>query len=785
MQQQQQQQATQQKIDEMQDDDESFHVVRSTSTDGLDSVREDDDAVITASDDSEESEEEEEEDDQEEEEEEKLDGDPLTDNSIGQCNTSSTTTTATKNARKLPMSTDVITMHILQFLGDDRSTWNRLQLACPHVRRAIVDKHHDNRQTTTHCCSSIPWPKLIHLPTTTCSSSSSSSSSSSPEDVRCMAFTDQYYKDDDMDATPRSRHKHHHYPTTTTSTRRHQLLALASFSKIMVYDVQRGLVCVLTEVYGWIKSLQFSPDGMYLVAIGSGWLDPIVYKTSSFYTNSTTTTDCERTKTKYIQIPLQQAVSLGTGTGRNGWGWDGRNSIARRIQQLGWFDGNTKSNNNDGGCQTTSSSSSSSGGGYDTHHESPYRCHLWFITQDNTLWNCDVETGECSRTLYWGPRRWFCKLLTVIGRKQQLQHQEKEEEEEHKPQSASDGYGPDLDRDVGGSQNTKHSSPETNTFWSIVKFEGCLKLVQCRPGQHAHGQAISSSSSSSSSSRPSSVILHDHADACGMKYFDFSPCRQHLVAGGDHGLVQVWFNVVPSDDRSLPASSSSKSSFTPAMTKHRLSGLQAAVKSVTFSPDGQLLAALDAIGIIMIWRVDDIVHLSTSSSVTTTSNGSRRSATRFFSTPCSFVRYENKGSVSSSSSSSCSRNHDCSRRRRRRETRRDGGHLNKKRHTDHHPDHGCDGNDNETTAKAVAGRGGNAGVVGVHSIAFTPDSRMLSAASTDGKVRFWSRAKWGMNPSSLLYFCHDDDDDDDDDSSSSGSRRCRTDSFSTFLVDCQ
>jgi WD40 repeat protein len=186
--------------------------------------------------------------------------------------------------------------------------------------------------------------------------------------------------------------------------------------------------------------------------------------------------------------------------------------------------------------------------------------------------------------------------------------------------------------------------------------------------------------------------LYDHADACGMEYFVFSPCRRHLVAGGDHGMVQIWFNVIDGDNST--------------MRTNRLKGLQATVKSVTFSPDGQYVAALDAIGIIMIWKVDSVDCHSRSMSVTNNND-----ATQFSTAPCTLVRYQN-----ANVESVCSTSHrDASRGKA------------------------------SVTAAAT-------GVVGAHSIAFTPDSSMLSAASTDGKVRFWSRTSWGSNPSSLLYF---------------------------------
>ena len=716
---------------------------------------------------------------------------------------------------------------------------------------------------------------MIHLPNNTqaMTSTSSTASTSSPEDVRCMAFTDQYLPveevfddDDDDDDDP-----HHNYNQNchrhNRRRRRVQLLALGSFGKIMVYDLRYGLVCTLTEgLYGFVQLLQFSPNGgKYLVAYStsSSYLEGknplVVFETSSFFhhnSNNKNSNSCGSSISSsginnYHEINLQQATSnlyrhLHHDGGRPRP--RPRNSVAvtGRIQQLGWFDKDENENDeNDDG-----------------HHR------LWFITQDNTLWKCDVggtgngtgngTGGECSRMLYWGPRRWFCKLLTVVvidGPRGQSQPQPQQNETTENDNNSS-----------SSSRRRSTAAPPSSFFWSIVKFEGCLKLIQQfehhqpQPQgqqQHHHQQQQRQAMKS--------IVLHDHADACGMKYFDVSPCRKHLVAGGDHGLVQVWFHVIPTS-----FSSSSSSSFA---TKIRLSGLQAAVKSVTFSPDGQFLAASDAIGMIMIWKIDDIMnhHLhqnpsskTFSSSVSSSSppsssltmaatvtvtNSSTHNAIRFFSSPCTFVRYENNNSSCCSSSkglssSSCSNssgrskgNHDCCRRRRHNDNNDDDGHLSKKRHTTDghdksHYENADDDNNNDTDSNngsnvATAnrcdctsatgcdsdrdrdlgdGRGQRrvaCGVAGVRSISFTPDSRMLSAASTDGKVRFWSRTKWGMNPSSLLYYCHDDNDNDNDKYCgdeengdygegghgvvpSSGRRRYRrTDSFSTFVVGCQ
>jgi WD40 repeat protein len=69
-------------------------------------------------------------------------------------------------------------------------------------------------------------------------------------------------------------------------------------------------------------------------------------------------------------------------------------------------------------------------------------------------------------------------------------------------------------------------------------------------------------------------------------HFSFSSNGQHAIAGGDHGIVQLWKNIHNDE-----------------LTSIRLRGMVTHVVSVSFSTDSKYVAAVGMAGAIKVWNV--------------------------------------------------------------------------------------------------------------------------------------------------------------------------------------
>jgi WD40 repeat protein len=76
-------------------------------------------------------------------------------------------------------------------------------------------------------------------------------------------------------------------------------------------------------------------------------------------------------------------------------------------------------------------------------------------------------------------------------------------------------------------------------------------------------------------------------------HFAFSSNGQHAIAGGDHGIIQLWKNIhnnLDDDDAG-------------ELTSIRLRGMATHVVSVSFSTDSKYVAAVGMAGAIKVWNV--------------------------------------------------------------------------------------------------------------------------------------------------------------------------------------
>lgn len=491
---------------------------------------------------------------------------------------------------RLYLPTALLTTRVVSFLGDDRKAWNSMSLASQEVQKALLEQHHHHDDDDGAAAgTTMPWPRMILLMPRT---HYEEGGNGIEMVIQCIAFSPVHTVSCQEGETRRGESEQtqevgndggNQQPQPRTCRRvRRQLLACATWGTIFVIDLERGPLCTLRlpqigSCYGGggISSMAFSPNGKYLTACSSNTYRDnhhqnqphpliMVWQTARFY-NDTKEQDNrvdigdddddndQRLRPEFVELKLPSGRRH-----HHRHRHDGLRPVT--VRQLGFG----PIGQGGGGVRSSSSD--------DDHKDSDSDdYYLWAITHDNTLWQYDFVTGQCHRVFYWGSVRWFSKLLAVGG-------------------GSSNSSGGDSDGD--------------NSFRALVKFEGIIHLLlSCQTQESEHPLhrghfRHSDSDSENNNYKTTSIVLHDHANACGLHHFAFSSCGMHVVAGGHDGYVEVWNNVADSDHNRK------------RMTTERLRGLQTNVRSVIFSPDGKYVAGLDSVGSVMIW---DIAQDATSS----------------------------------------------------------------------------------------------------------------------------------------------------------------------------
>lgn len=489
---------------------------------------------------------------------------------------------------RLYLPTELLTTRVVSFLGDDRKAWNSMSLASQELQKALLEQHHHHDDDDGAAAgTTMPWPRMILLMPRT---HYEEGGNGIEMVIQCIAFSPVHtvscqgetIRGESEQTQEAGNDGGNQQPQPRTCRRvRRQLLACATWGTIFVIDLERGPLCTLRlpqigSCYGGggISSMVFSPNGKYLTACSSNTYSNnnnhqnqphpliMVWQTARFY-NDTKEQDNrddigdddddndQRLRPEFVELKLPSGRRH-----HHRHRHDGLRPVT--VRQLGFGPIG----------QGGGSSSSSENDRKDSDSDNYY---LWAITHDNTLWQYDFVTGQCHRVFYWGSVRWFSKLLAVGG-------------------GSSNSSGDDSDGD--------------NSFRALVKFEGIIHLLlscQTQESEHPlHRGHVRHSDSDNNNYKTTSIVLHDHANACGLHHFAFSSCGMHVVAGGHDGYVEVWNNVADSYPNRK------------RMTTERLRGLQTNVRSVIFSPDGKYVAGLDSVGSVMIWNIAEDVTSSNS-----------------------------------------------------------------------------------------------------------------------------------------------------------------------------
>ena len=176
---------------------------------------------------------------------------------------------------------------------------------------------------------------------------------------------------------------------------------------------------------------------------------------------------------------------------------------------------------------------------------------LMCISQCNTLWTYDLRSKQFHRSYSLGISRWFSKLMAihVVAQPRPRRY----------------------------SNTTKSSSPKL----TVATTGAVLKLVTLDASSNTTTTNNNNNQNNEQTLNYSADVIH---------HFAFSSNGQYAIAGGDHGIVQLWKNIDNNNKAAEP-------------TAIRLRGLTSHVVSVSFSTDNKYVAAVGMAGAIKVWNV--------------------------------------------------------------------------------------------------------------------------------------------------------------------------------------
>jgi WD40 repeat protein len=409
---------------------------------------------------------------------------------------------ATVASTMIPL--DVLIDHILPFAAD-RSTWNAIALTCREVFRTIraTDDDYDEAPKYEHqrsnrnaaaetTASAVPYSSSLSWPWP------QKIQLPIPEDfgvVSCVAFSSANAESDTVSA-----------PVSSAKRCNLSLMACGSFFRIDLFESLRGHVMSFENLQGAIKSIAFSS---------------LIRPSDD------------------VGCPFRYMVGCSGGSNPRLW----------RISDADCsLSGKRVTRSEDDGLELRLAEA---GGGQPSElvFSEDNKSVLCF-SQDNSLWECSVITGQCRAIVSLGVSRWRSKMLGV-------------------------------------SQKFEHAA------MCSAETPGAIQVTTLYP-REGETEAWSGARDEAP------VSLRHNADV--VSDFAFSPCGRHAVMGGDCGILQLWMNIPGGQDNGNAPRQDSPTD----RRVYRLRGLESHVMSVAFSPNGKWIAAADWSGLVQVWNIEDM-----------------------------------------------------------------------------------------------------------------------------------------------------------------------------------